>query len=171
MIMVLRQPPQPPHNRHTTSAQPPHRASHQRPPTPQATRRVAAVLGPPCNGTGLCQQLLQLGIGLLLRELLDGLRAAAAAAEARLQAAAAAGAAAAGARLQAAAAGAGAAAEQGFPGAAPEGGAAVGVAPVAMLDLYSGHDSTLMPLLAGGWVRWEGGEGREGGVGGVSLGL
>ncbi|KAG2441534.1 hypothetical protein HXX76_003155 [Chlamydomonas incerta] len=98
----------------------------------QATRRVAAVLGPPCNGTGLCQQLLQLGIGLLLRELVDGLRLAAAAAEARLAAAAA------GQPLPA----------QGLPGAAPGAVAAVGVPPVALLDLYSGHDSTLMPLLA-----------------------
>ncbi|KAG2482702.1 hypothetical protein HYH03_018383 [Edaphochlamys debaryana] len=116
----------------------------------QATRRVAAVLGPACrvdaalvaanltaNGTGAngqrwgtCRQLLRLGIGPLLTRLIAGLRKEAAADAAALQDAAAAAVAAA------------AAATSGGASAAPPGHAG------PTLHLYSGHDSTLFPLLA-----------------------
>ncbi|KAG2499456.1 hypothetical protein HYH03_002403 [Edaphochlamys debaryana] len=115
----------------------------------QATRRVAAVLGPPCNGTGTCQQLLQLGIGLLLRSLLDALYAAAEVAEDAAQAALAAaaegagGAGAAGATLRHLAA---ASKPRRPPGAASATPSPPG--PPAVLELVSGHDSTLMPIMA-----------------------
>lgn len=140
------------------------------------------MLGPACNGTGTCQQLLQLGAGLMLQEMLVGLYGAAATAS--NQGTAPSTGATPGSDADAAALlddatrehrqgdaggasgaeGAGGTGGNGSSSASSDDGqvqgkgplrgaaalaAAVGPRQPPVLELLSGHDSTLMPIMAG----------------------
>ncbi len=143
------------------------------------------MLGPACNGTGTCQQLLQLGAGLMLQEMLVGLYGAAATASYRgtasstganpgsdADAAALLDDATKGHRADGGGSSGSASGAEGAGGMGQNGSsstssddsqaqgqgplrgaaalaAAVGPRRPPVLELLSGHDSTLMPIMAG----------------------